>query len=270
MTGHLRGPLPWLAALLGAYLLAPVLALAARLGPRTWADLHSPALWSALRVSATAATVSSILIAFGGIPLAYLLARARGWRSDILGVAVQLPLALPPLVGGILLLFLIGPYTVIGRTFGGALTDSFVGIVLAQTFVAAPFLIVAARSAFAAVDPSLEAVAATLGDRPLARFLRVSLPLAWPGVRAGLLLAWLRAFGEFGATLMVAYHPYSLPVYTYVQFGGTGLPATIAPVVVALLAAFLFLSLSALAGGRPLPSRPRRAPTGTAPGREVP
>src|SRR5208283_5377263 len=141
--------------------------------------------------------------------------------------------AMPPLAGGILLLFLVGPYTPLGRLTGGALTDSFTGVVLAQTFVAAPFLIVAARSAFAAVDPSLEGVAATLGHRPWARFWRVSLPVAWPGIRPGLFLAWVRAFGEFGATAMVAYHPYSLPVFTYVQFGSTGLADTLAPVSLA-------------------------------------
>ncbi|HEY3598800.1 MAG TPA: ATP-binding cassette domain-containing protein, partial [Paraburkholderia sp.] len=91
--------------------------------------------------------------------------------------------------------------------------------------VAAPFLIVAARSAFASLDPVFDDVAATLGHHAGSRFFRVTLPIAWPAVRAGLALAWLRAFGEFGATVMVAYHPYSLPVYTYVVFGGQGLPA---------------------------------------------
>ncbi|MDC6128408.1 ATP-binding cassette domain-containing protein, partial [Burkholderia gladioli] len=133
--------------------------------------------------------------------------------------------ALPPLTSGVLLLFLLGPYSPLGQWSGGALTDSFAGIVLAETFVAAPFLIVAARSAFAALDPVFEDVAATLGHRAGSRFFRVALPAAWPSIRAGLVLAWLRAFGEFGATVMVAYHPYSLPVYTYVVFGGQGLPA---------------------------------------------
>jgi molybdate transport system permease protein len=125
----------------------------------------------------------------------------------------------------VLLLFLAGPYSFIGQLCGGALTDSFTGIVLAQTFVAAPFLVIAARSAFAGVDPVYEDVAATLGHHSYSRFFRVTLPLAWPAIRAGLALAWLRASGEFGATMMVAYHPYSLPVYTYVMFGSQGLPA---------------------------------------------
>jgi len=103
--------------------------------------------------------------------------------------------------------------------------------------VAAPFLVVAARSAFAAADPVFEDVAATLGHHAGSRFFRVALPGAWPTIRAGLVLAWLRAFGEFGATVMVAYHPYSLPVYTYVVFGGQGLPAMM-PLLLPTLGAF--------------------------------
>ncbi|MCW2971212.1 MAG: hypothetical protein JWO23_2339, partial [Solirubrobacterales bacterium] len=105
---------------------------------------------------------------------------------------VAIPLALPPLVSGLLLLYVVGPYTLAGRTFGGQLTETRAGIVLAQTFVAAPFLIIVARSAFAAVDPPLEDVAATLGHGRLSRFMRVAIPAALPGLAAGLLLAWLR------------------------------------------------------------------------------
>jgi ABC-type sulfate/molybdate transport systems ATPase subunit/ABC-type molybdate transport system permease subunit len=147
---------------------------------------------------------------------------------------------LPPLMSGILLIYLVGPYTPLGRTFG--LTDSLAGIVIAQTFVAAPFLVIAARSSFAAVDPALTDVAATLGLHPLERFLRVSLPVAAAGVGAGLLLSWLRAFGEFGATVILAYHPYSLPVFTYVQFSGGGLTQTTAPTLLAVVAAVVVLA----------------------------
>jgi len=240
-----KSPLPWLAGLLAVYLVAPLGALAVQLGTNGWAGLNTPGLLAALEVSATAAIVSCAIIAAGGIPLGYVLAHGRGRGISLLGSVVQLPLAMPPLAAGILLLFLVGPYSFIGSLTRGALTDSFAGIVLAQTFVASPFLVVAARSAFAAMDPSLEGVAATLGRRPWARFWHVSLPVAWPGIRSGLLLAWVRAFGEFGATAMVAYHPYSLPVYTYVQFGSTGLTTTLAPVSLAVLAALLFLSLNA-------------------------
>jgi ABC-type Fe3+/spermidine/putrescine transport system ATPase subunit/ABC-type sulfate transport system permease component len=170
------------------------------------------------------------------------LARRPGRAMALLGFIVQLPLALPPLASGVLLLFLLGYSSPLGQLTNGALTDSFTGIVLAEAFVAAPFLIIAARSAFAGIDPELEDVAATLGHRPWSVFLRVSLPLAWRATMAGLLLAWLRAFGEFGATVMVAYHPYSLPVFTYVAFGSEGLPAMMPVLVPTLLAAIAVMA----------------------------
>ena len=218
-------PLLWLAALLAVYLCAPFVASIPQVGAADWHGVDWTSTLSAVAVSAGSASVASLVILLGGVPLGYLLARSNSRQAALLGFVVQLPLALPPLTSGVLLLFLLGPYSWVGQLTGGALTDSFTGIVLAETFVAAPFLIIAARSAFAAVDPMYEDVAATLGHRAGSRFFRVTLPVAWPAISAGLALAWLRAFGDFGATVMVAYHPYSLPVYTYVVFGGQGLPA---------------------------------------------
>lgn len=236
--GRLRcklNPLPWLAALLAVYLAGPIVAFALHL-PQG-AQAPSPGVASALVVSAETATIATALIAVLGVPLAYLLSGWRGRLGRLAGRLVTVPLALPPLMAGILLLEVLGPYTPLGRLFAGRLTDDLAGIVAAQTFVAAPFLVVAARSAFASTDPATYDVAATLGHRPLSRFLRVGLTEAAPGILAGLLLAWLRAFGEFGATIILAYHPYSLPVLTYVDFSSTGLSATALPVLVALAAA---------------------------------
>lgn len=237
-------PLLWLAALLAVYLCAPFIASVPQLGAADWANVDWAATWSAVGVSAASASVASLAILLGGVPLGYFLARSNSRKVALLGFVVQLPLALPPLTSGVLLLFLLGPYSFVGRFTGGMLTDSFAGIVLAETFVAAPFLIIAAKSAFAAVDPVLDDVAATLGHRAGSRFFRVMLPVAWPAIRAGLALAWLRAFGEFGATVMVAYHPYSLPVYTYVVFGGQGLPAMMPLLLPTLAIAILCAALS--------------------------
>ncbi len=247
MTRRIPAPLLWLGALLAIYLCAPFVAAIQQAGLADWHSVNATALWRALAVSVSSATLSVALILIGGVPLGYCLARVPGRKMAVLGFIVQLPLAMPPLASGILLLFLVGPYAPLGLIGHGALTDSFAGIVLAETFVAAPFLIVAARSAFASVDPVLEDVAATLGRGRLATFARVSLPLAWPAIRAGLLLAWLRAFGEFGATVMVAYHPYSLPVYMYVAFGSQGLPAMmpiLLPTLAAAVAVFAFSNIS--------------------------
>ncbi len=243
-------PLIGLGSLLAVYLLAPIGLFCVWRLPAFGVDMAHPRLLGALATSAVAATISAAIIALLGVPLAYGLAQAQGRLAHLIGIAVQLPLALPPLISGILLIYVAGPYTPLGRLFDGHLTDSLAGIVLAQTFVAAPFLIVAARSAFARIDPELPAVAATLGHGRLARFTRIALPIAAPGIRAGILLAWLRAFGEFGATVILAYHPYSLPVYTFVQFSSTGLPATQAPVAATLIAAFIVLWLSSRRVGR--------------------
>src|SRR6201996_8203426 len=237
-------PLGWLAALLAVYLCAPFIASVPQLGAADWASVNWSATWSAVAVSAGSASVAALVILLGGVPLGYFLARSTSRKVAVLGFVVQLPLALPPLTSGVLLLFLLGPYSWVGQLTGGRLTDSFAGIVLAETFVAAPFLIIAAKSAFAAVDPVLDDVAATLGHHANSRFFRVMLPVAWPAIRAGLALAWLRAFGEFGATVMVAYHPYSLPVYTYVVFGGEGLPAMMPLLLPTLAIAVVCAALS--------------------------
>jgi molybdate transport system permease protein len=237
-----------LGGLLALYLLGPLVAFAVRAAQGL---PTAPGAGSALATSLCTATISAAAIALLGVPLAYLLARAPAAISRPLTALVALPLALPPLMSGLLLLYVVGPYTWLGRVFDGRLTDTAAGIVLAQTFVAAPFLVIAARAAFAAVDPALAEVAASLGHGPLSRFRRVAIPAALPGIAAGLLLAWLRAFGEFGATVILAYHPYSLPVFTFVQFDSTGLPGTKLPIAVALGAALLVLAIVQL----PLPAR---------------
>ncbi len=239
--------IPILAALLCLYLAAPFAAGLGRVGAADWHQAGWQRIARAGVVSAGSASAATLLIALGGIPLGYLLARRRTRAMAALGFLVQMPLALPPLTSGILLLFLLGDASPIGRLTRGALTDSIAGIVLAEMFVAAPFLVVAARAAFAAIDPALEDVASTLGHRPAAVFRRVGLALGWRTIAAGLLLAWLRAFGEFGATVMVAYHPYSLPVLTYVAFGGEGLPAMLPILLPTMAVAVAVMALSQLA-----------------------
>lgn len=239
----MRSPLPWLGALLALYLTVPLVAFVLRAGRGRESLQSTPGLTSAITVSVETATISTLVIAVLGVPLAYVLSRGRGRSSTVVGVLLQLPLAFPPLVSGLLLLYLVGPYTAIGDLFGGRLTDTRAGIVLAQVFVAAPFAVIAARSAFTALDQGWEDVAATLGHGQVARFLKVAVPAAAPGIGAGLMLSWLRAFGEFGATVLLAYQPHSIPVLTYIQFGSTGLTGT-----TALVLATLAISLAVVAG----------------------
>ena len=267
MRGGLRSPLHWLGALLLVYLGAPIVYFLYRLATTPARGFHDPGLLPAFWVSLQGASIATAVVTLLGVPLAYVLARRRGPHVALLATLVMVPLAVPPVMSGILLIYVLGPYTPIGSFFGGHLTESLTGVVLAQSFVSAPFLVVSARAAFGAVDPALSDAAAALGHGPLARFLRVEVPVAAPGIRAGMVLAWLRAFGEYGATVVVAYHPSSLNVYTYIQFASTGLPGTVAPTALALGVAAVAVAASRLALLRyrrhrrdtnavPLPRRP--------------
>ena len=253
----------WLGALLVLYLAYPVGAFIYRVATGSNEGWKVPGLWSALRVSVEGATISVMIGVLTGIPLAYVLARRRGWLSSLVGVVVQLPLAVPPLICGILLIYIVGPYTFLGQRSGERLTETMIGLVIAQTFVSLPFLVVVARSAFRAVDPSLGEVAATLGHGPLARFVRVDVPAAADGIRAGLVLMWLRAFGEYGTTVVLAYHPYSLPVYIDNLFSSAPLSQAEAPTVLAFGVAVLAIAVGNV---RRLPRlRHRRFPPPLAP-----
>ena len=235
--------LRWLGALLVLYLAYPVGAFVVRVVGGHNEGWKVPGLWSALRVSVEGATISALIGVLLGLPLAYLLARHRGWLSSLVGVIVQLPLAVPPLISGILLIYIVGPYTFLGRLSGQRLTETMYGVVISQTFVSLPFLVVIARSAFRSVDPALDDVAATLGHGPLGRFARVDVPAASDGIRAGLVLMWLRAFGEYGTTVVLAYHPYSLPVYVDNLFSSAPLSQAEAPTVLAFGVAVLAIAV---------------------------
>jgi ABC-type sulfate/molybdate transport systems ATPase subunit/ABC-type sulfate transport system permease component len=256
-----RSPLTYLGGLLAFYLAIPIVAFLIRLAQPGDRGFGSPGLWSALWTSIASATISTAIVTVLGIPLAYWLARTKGPLTWVVGLIVMLPLALPPVMSGLVLIYIVGPYTWLGNLFNDELTGTIVGVVLAQTFVAGPFLIIAARTAFAGVDPALEDLAASLGRRSASRFWLVSMRIAAPGIRAGMILTWMRAIGEYGATVLLAYHPYTLPVFTYVQFSSTGIPETQAPTALALGVAVIVVLLAEI---RPARWR-RRAPALPAP-----
>jgi ABC-type Fe3+/spermidine/putrescine transport system ATPase subunit/ABC-type sulfate transport system permease component len=269
-TGRTPRPLGWLGALLVVYLAYPLGAFVYRVADGHDEGWNTPGLASALRVSVEGATVSVIIGAVTGIPLAYVLAHRRGLLSSAVGVVVQLPLAVPPIVSGILLIYIVGPYSFLGQRSGERLTETMYGVVIAQSFVSAPFLVVVARSAFRAVDPTLGDVAATLGHGPLARFLRVDVPAAADGLRTGLILMWLRAFGEYGTTVVLAYHPYSLPVYVDNLFSSAPLSEAEAPTILAFGVAVLAIGVGRARRPRPARRRPLPAPLAPVPTAAVP
>ncbi len=229
-----RHALRWLGALLVVYLLAPLVLFAVRFARAPERGFHVAGLFPSLLISLLSATVTLAITCVTGIPLAYVLGRSRGAFARAVEVAVTLPLALPPVMGGIVVVYLVGPYSFLGRQFHGQLTNSVVGIIIAMTFSSAPFLILSARAAFASIDPALLEVAATLGHSEFSRFTRVALPSAGPEIRAGMTMTWLRAFGEYGAVTILAYNPASLPIYTVNEFMARGLAPTLAPTMLAL------------------------------------
>ena len=261
--GRAPRSLCWLGALLVLYLAYPVGAFVYRVIGGHNEGWNVPGLWSALWVSVAGATIAVLIGVVTGIPLAYVLAHRRGWLSSAVGVVVQLPLAVPPLISGILLIYIVGPYTFLGQLSGERLTQTMYGVVIAQSFVSIPFLVIVARSAFRAVDPSLGDVAATLGHGPLARFLRVDVPAAADGIRTGMILMWLRAFGEYGTVVILAYHPYTLPVYVDNLFSSGPLSLAEAPTILAFGVAVL--AIAAVRVRRPARVRRRPIPAPLAP-----
>jgi len=204
---------PWplgVPALLGTlFLLVPLLGLLVRAPWRGLSGiLADSAVAEALRLSllcASAATVLSVLL---GVPLAWVLARGRFPGLALLRALVTLPLVLPPVVGGVALLLALGRQGIVGRELaaltGITLPFSTAGVVVAETFVAMPFLVVTVEGAFRGADRGYEEAAATLGATRLTVFRRVTLPLAAPSLVAGAVLCWARALGEFGATITFA------------------------------------------------------------------
>lgn len=196
------------AALLFAFLFVPLLGLL--LGLES-ADIRralcSPFVGQALVLSLLTTLGSLVTILCLGTPLAWLLARSRGRLTSTIETLIELPIVLPPAVAGVALLLTFGRQGPLAGWLlpeGGSLALTTAAVALAQIFVAAPFYVLAARNALREVDAELLLVAKSFGAAELTLFFRVALPLARPGLVAGALLAWARALGEFGATLMFA------------------------------------------------------------------
>ena len=252
-SGTVAGRPDWLAVALGLggllclFYLVPVVSLFLSVSPGTVAaSLGDPDVVGAAKTTLLSAAVTSVVATAFGLPLAYWLARAESrWTSLVLGVVV-LPLVLPPTVGGIVLLSVFGPNAPLGEVATAAGFQpyrSFLGVVLAQTFVASPFVVVTAKAAFEAVPRELEHASRSLGKNRLTTALRVTLPLAAPGILAGVTLTFARAMGEFGATMMVSYYPMTLPVKIWTSFNALGLDGAYPVAVVLLVLSAVALAL---------------------------
>ncbi len=206
-----RAPLALLvpAVLAAAFLLVPLVALLART-PLTGLTtrLRDPAVLDALRLSLETSLAAVAVVTVIGIPLAWTLARVDFPGRSVLRALVIVPLVLPPVVGGVALLSAFGRRGLVGGplrdAFGVSLPYTTLAVVIAHAFVALPFFVLSVEGALRATNREYDVVAATLGAGRWRTFWTISLPLAGPGVLAGLVLAWARALGEFGATITFA------------------------------------------------------------------
>jgi molybdate transport system permease protein len=197
-------------ALVGlAFLVLPLIGLVIRTPWSTLIDqLSTTEVGEALKLSLICATSATVICLVLGVPLAWLLARTTFPGRRIARAFVTVPLVLPPVVGGVALLLVFGRRGVVGQYldlwFGISLPFTTAGVIVAEAFVAMPFLVIAVEGALRGADPRFEEAAATLGASRWMTFRRVTLPTVAPGIAAGAVLCWARALGEFGATITFA------------------------------------------------------------------
>ncbi|MER7002504.1 ABC transporter permease [Dactylosporangium sp. NPDC000555] len=192
-----------------AFLVLPLAGLLIRAPWTTLPErLAQPGVLTALRLSLQSATIATLVCLALGVPLAWLLARVEFPGRRLVRALVTVPLVLPPVVGGVALLLVFGRRGLLGawldRTFGITVPFTTTAVVLAEAFVAMPFLIIAVEGALRGADSRYEEAAATLGAGRWTAFTHVTLPLVAPGIAAGGVLCWARALGEFGATITFA------------------------------------------------------------------
>jgi molybdate transport system permease protein len=264
-TGWGGRSLSGLAALFGLFLALPILTLVVRavFDGSLAASVASPVVLDALGLSLITTAVSLAITVTFGLPLAFVLARRRfrgkGWIEAI----VDLPIVLPPSVAGLALLLVFGRRGLLAAPFevlGFSIPFTTIAVVLAQTFVSAPFFIRSARAGIAGVDRDLEDAARVDGASERQLFRLVTVPLAGAALAAGLVMTWARSLGEFGATIMFAGNvegrTQTLPLVVYGVFQGGDLDASIAAAAILVIAAFgVLVAVRVFRWGRLLDAR---------------
>jgi molybdate transport system permease protein len=240
--------------LLVAFLAAPLVALVATSSLHEFVGgLLNPLVWPALRLSLLTTSASMTLTVLLGTPLAWVIARGSGRLVAAVETLVHIPMVMPPAVAGVALLLTFGRRGMLsGWAYpeGTSVTFTTTAVVFAELFVSAPFFVQAGVSAFRRVDPSLLAVARSFGAHPLRIFLRVAIPLSLPALVAGAAMAWARALGEFGATLMFAGNlqgeTQTLPLAIYTVLESDLASAQALSIILVAVAFVLLLSVRAM------------------------
>ncbi len=235
------------------FVVLPLMAIAVKVDwPNFWSLITSSSSKTALLLSLKTATASTALCVLLGVPMALVLARSTARLVRLLRPLILLPLVLPPVVGGIALLYAFGRLGLIGRYLeaaGISIAFSTTAVVLAQTFVSLPFLVISLEGAARTAGADFEVVAATLGARPSTVWWRVTLPLLLPGMVSGAVLAFARSLGEFGATLTFAGSRQgvtrTLPLEIYLQRVTDANAAVALSILLVVAAALVVLGLGA-------------------------
>lgn len=230
------------------FLALPLAALLYRAAPgEIWRNLSMPQVHQAIALSLSTTLISTALIVVFGTPLAFLLAKGRIPLRQVVDSLVDLPAVLPPAVAGVALLITFGRRGVLGGFLAEwdiYIAFTSVAVIMAQVFVASPFFIKAATAGFAAIDPELEQAAALDGANGWQIFRHVTAPLAWNGMVGGAVMAWARALGEFGATIIFAGNypgrTQTMPLAIYIGFE-LDLNVALTLAVILMGAAFLVL-----------------------------
>jgi molybdate/tungstate transport system permease protein len=239
-------------ALILLFIIAPLVGMFVSTSP---SDLFTTAqdveVQQSIKLTIWVSLAATGFFSLAAIPLAYLLARKDFPLKSIVSGIIDLPVVIPHSAAGIAILGFVSRDSVLGK-MGSAIDLNFVGhpagIAIAMAFVSLPFLINAARDGFASVPVRLEKAALTLGASPSRVFFTISLPLAWRSIVSGLILMFARGMSEFGAVIMVAYHPMITPVLIYERFGSFGLNyARPVSVLFILISLAVFIALRLLA-----------------------
>lgn len=227
-----------LGGLLVLFILLPLVSVFLSITPAAlWEALLDPVVIQSIGLTFLAAGIATAIAVFTGIPLAYLLARRKFWGKRMVEALVSLPVIVPHIAAGVALLLVFGRRGLLGGALaplGIFFTDNLGGIVVAMLFVSLPYLVNASRDAFVLVERELELVALADGASPWQAFRYVTLPLAGRGVFGGALMMWARGMSEFGAVIILAYHPKIAPLLVYERFEGYGLSGAL-PVAALLI-----------------------------------
>lgn len=208
-------------------------------------------IWLSIKRTLWISFITTFIFSIGAIPLAYLLAKHNFWFKNILIGIIDLPVVIPHAAAGIALLTVISPHTYLGNllsSLGLNIIDSTLGIGLAMAFVSLPFLIQSARNGFSKIPASIEKAALSLGASPVKVFFKISLPLAWQHIVTGYVMMFARGISEFGAIVIIAYHPMTSSVLLFERMNQFGL-SYVQPIatVIILISLIVFILLRFIA-----------------------